>query len=255
MDKIQRRFSDTRTMVSRSMKHTTRHVDILIMTAVLPILQLLLLVYVFGGSMSTGTIDYLDFVLPGILLLSIGSCASMAAVTIKEDITKGIVDRFRTMDIMQSSVLSGHMVATLLRISITVILVMTLSLIMGFRPDINITSFSLIVLLLFLFSLAYTWIAILWGLVSPSVEGAGALSYLGMLLPYLSSCFVPIESMPSVIQGFSKYQPFTPLADSIRGLFLGLECSNQIIVAIAWCIGLFILACGASIRIYNARAK
>ncbi|WP_394922766.1 ABC transporter permease [uncultured Robinsoniella sp.] len=255
MNKIALSLNDTFTMVSRSMKHTTRQVEILIMTAVLPLAQLLMLVFIIGGSMQIGEFTYLDYILPGILLLSIASSASMTAISVKEDMTKGIMDRFRTMDIGKTAVLNGHMAATLLRCAITALIVLSVAVLIGFRAKADFLDYLTIFLIVFLFSLMYTWAAIVWGLFCPSLESVSAFTYIGMLLPYVSSCFVPVENMPAVLRIFAKYQPFTPLADSIRGLFLDIDTGNAAFIAIAWCLGLLVVFYICSLKIYHRRAN
>lgn len=255
MNKIAHSLSDTLTMVSRSMKHTTRQVEILIMTAILPLAQLLMLVFIIGGSMQIGVYSYLDYILPGILLMSIASSASMTAISVKEDMTKGIMDRFRTMDIGKTAVLNGHMAATLLRCAITALVVLSVAVIIGFRAKAGLLDYLTIFLVVFLFSLMYTWAAIVWGLFCPSLEAVSAFTYIGMLLPYISSCFVPVDNMPAVLRVFAKYQPFTPLADSLRGLLLDMDTGNTIFIAIAWCLGLLLVFYICSLKIYHRRAN
>ena len=253
MYNIKWRIYDTYTMVIRNMKHMVRQVEVLIMTAILPFMQLFLLVGVFGGSMHIETFSYLDYVLPGILLMGISSSASMSAIAIKEDMSKGIIDRFRTMDIGKSAVLNGHMSAALVRTCITAFILILTAMFMGFRTSMGLSSYLLCFLVIFLFTLMYTWLSIAWGLWCPSLEAVGSLSYLGMLLPYISSCFVPIKNMPSFLQSIAKYQPFTPLSESLRGLFLGYDTGNQIWIAMAWCIGLLLVFYTCAIHLYKRK--
>lgn len=255
MNKVKLSIQDTMTMVIRSMKHTSRHVEILIITIIMPLMQLLLFVFVLGGSMKIGSFDYLDYILPGILLMTIASSASMTAVSVKEDMSKGIMDRFRTMDIGRSAVLNGHLSATFLRTAITATMILVVSIFLGFRSSIGTMDFLIAFSIIFMFTLMYTWLSIAWGLICPSLEAVGSLTYLGMFLPYMSSCFVPVETMPQFIQFFAKHQPFTPLSDSLRGLFLGLDTGNAIPIALAWCSGLFLLFYAVSMYVYHKKAK
>ncbi|WP_395019312.1 ABC transporter permease [Robinsoniella peoriensis] len=255
MNKIALSLNDTFTMVSRSMKHTTRHVEILIMTAVLPLAQLLMLVFIIGGSMDIGDFSYLDYILPGILLMSIASSASMTAISVKEDMTKGIMDRFRTMDIGKTAVLNGHMAATLLRCAITALVVLSVAVLIGFRFNAGFINYLTVFMVVFIFTLMYTWAAIVWGLFCPSLEAVSAFTYIGMLLPYVSSCFVPVDTLPAAIQVFAENQPFTPIADSLRGLLLGFDTGNSIIIAIVWCLGMFVVFYICSLKIYHKRAN
>ena len=255
MNKIALSLNDTFTMISRSMKHTTRHVEILIMTAVLPLAQLLMLVFIIGGSMDIGDFSYLDYILPGILLMSIASSASMTAISVKEDMTKGIMDRFRTMDIGKTAVLNGHMAATLLRCAITALVVLSVAVLIGFRSNVGFINYLAVFMVVFIFTLMYTWAAIVWGLFCPSLEAVSAFTYIGMLLPYVSSCFVPVDTLPAAIQVFAENQPFAPVADSLRGLLLGFDTGNSIIIAIVWCLGLFVVFYICSLKIYHKRAN
>lgn len=253
MQKIKMNMMDTYTMVSRSMKHTGRKTEILIMTAILPLMQLLLLVFVFGGTMQISGFAYLDYVLPGILLMGIGSSASMTAVSVNEDMEKGIIDRFRTMDIGRASVMNGHMAATIVRTFITAVIIIVTALFMGFRFHMNVAEGVLAFLLVFGFTLMYTWAAIVWGLFCPNPESVGTFSYFGMFLPYLSSCFVPIDNMPSFLQIFAKIQPFTPLAESLRGLFLGSASGSSLLIAFGWCAVLLIIFYLLAVNMYHKR--
>lgn len=253
MYKLKMNMIDTYTMVLRSMKHTIRHTEILIMVAILPLMQLLLLIFVFGGTMHLPGFHYIDYVMSGILLMGIASSASMTAVSVKEDMEKGIIDRFRTMAIGKSAVLNGHMFATFARTLITVVIIITVAHFLNFRFHMNIIEALLAFALIFSFVLMYTWASIVWGLFCPSLEAVGAFSYFGMFLPYLSSCFVPVENMPTFLQFFTRYQPFTPIAESLRALFLGQPVGNYLILAFAWCFVLFIVFYLLAIQLYHKR--
>lgn len=253
MHKIKRSINDTYTMVLRSMKHTVRHTEILIMTAFLPLMQLLLLVYVFGGTIQIPNFTYLDYVLPGILLMGIASSASMTAISVKEDMEKGIIDRFRSMDIAKSAVMNGHMVATLVRTGITMAVILSAAFLLGFRFHMSLSDGLLAFALIFAFTLMYTWASIAWGLFCPSLEAVGAFSYFGMLLPYLSSCFVPVSNLPEFLQLFTDHQPFTPLAESLRGLFLGQPVGDYLFNAFVWCAILLFVFYAAAMHLYHKR--
>ena len=193
-----------------------RNVDVLITTIVLPIMLMLLFVYVFGGAMQTGNVAYVNYVVPGILLLCIGYCASSTGVSVNQDISKGIIARFRSMPIVQSSVLVGHVVAALLRNGLATTLVLLVALLVGFRPQAAWQAWLAVIGLLALYTLAITWISVLFGLLAQSPEGAGAFSFVVLFLPYLSSAFVPTASMPTVLRLFADHQPITPLCNALR---------------------------------------
>lgn len=160
--------------------------------------------------------------------MTIASSASMTAVSVKEDMSKGIMDRFRTMDIGRGAVLNGHLSATFLRTTITAAMIIVVSILLGFRASMSAKDFLVCFGIIFMFTLMYTWLSIAWGLICPGLEAVGSLTYIGMFLPYMSSCFVPVNTMPKFIQYFAKYQPFTPISDSLRGLFLGFDTGNAV---------------------------
>lgn len=252
-----RYIGDTSTMIKRCLKHATRHVEVIILSAIMPLMQLLVMAFIFSEAMQIEgfSFSYLDYVLPGLLLMSLASSASMSASSIKEDMIKGIIDRFRSMDIGKSALLNGHMIATLLRCALTASIILIVAICIGFQVDIPFINYVLLFMIIFMFTIMYTWLSIAWGLFVPSLEAVGALTYLGMFLPYISSCMVPIENLPDAIKGFAKFQPFTPLADSIRGLLLNFDTGNAIYIALAWCIGLAVLFYIISLRLYNKQAK
>lgn len=248
-------LSDALTMIGRSTRHTVRNVDVLITTIVLPIMLMLLFVYVFGGAMQTGTIDYVNYVVPGILLLCIGYCASTTGVSVNHDMTKGIIDRFRSMPIAKSAVLIGHVLASLLRNGFSTLLVLLVAVLVGFRPSATWLDWLAIVGILTLYTLAITWISVLFGLLASSPEGAGAFSFVTLFLPYLSSAFVPTATMPTVLRVFAEYQPITPLCNALRSLLLGLPVGNSAWMAVFWWLGILLVASGVAIQLYQRKAE
>jgi len=243
-------ISDCKTMASRSIKHIFRNVDTLIMTLVIPISILLVFTYLFGGAVNVGLdIKYINYVVPGILILSVGYSASTTSIGINSDFQKGIIDRFRSMPIARSSFLIGHIIAALIRNVITTILVIGFAFIIGFRTDASFNDWIIIIIILILFALMITSLAAMFGLLASSPDGAGVFGFVMMFLPYLTSAFVPLESMPKVLQKFSRYQPIGVVVDTIKHYLLDFEGGN-ITVSIIWCFSIALIAIVISTIIY-----
>ncbi len=238
---IKNTISDTLVMSGRVIKHTLRSVDTIITVVIMPIMMMLMFVYVFGGSMDTGSVKYVNYIVPGILLFCIASGVAYSSLRINNDVSKGIFERFRTMPIAKSSILGGHVLASFLLNTVSVVIIMIVAFIIGFRPVAGMIEWLLVALILSLNILAMTWIAVTFGLLAKSFEGAGVFSYILMLLLFISSAFSSTASMPYVLQVFAENQPMTPIIESVRALLMGLPVGNNAILAIAWCIGIFIL--------------
>ena len=221
------------TMVARSLRHMMRKIDALLISIILPVMMMLLFVFIFGGAIQAGG-GYINYVVPGILLLSVGYGASLTAVSVNEDMTKGIIDRFRTMPIHHTAILTGHVVASLLRNSISVGLVLVVALLLGFRPDATIADWALAWGILLLYMLAITWLAVGFGLLVKSAEAAGVFGFFMLFVPYLSSAFVPVETMPGFLQSVAQVQPITPAIEAIRGLLTGTPEMSAIWLALLW---------------------
>lgn len=249
------RISESFTMVGRCMRHTLRNVDTILTMVILPVSMMLLFVYVFGGAIDTGTTTYIDYVVPGIILLCIGYCASTTAVSIHNDMSRGIVNRFQSMPITKSSVLHGHVIASLVRNICATILVMGVAFIMGFRTDASVLEWLFITGILLLYTLTMTWASVIFGLLANSAEGAGAFSFVVLFLPYLSSAFVPTEPMPTIIRIFAENQPVTPIIEAIRSLLLGTPVGDSALIAVIWCAGILIVSYGIAIQIFEHKTK
>lgn len=236
-------INDVRTMSLRRLKISIRNLDTILTSVVTPSLMMVLFVYILGGSMHVEGMSYVNYIVPGILIQCIGQCGSNTAIAISNDIKSRIIQRFYTMPIMKSSILLGHMVEAFFRSMLTTFLVITIAYLIGFRPDMGWIDVLFIIILLMVFILAISWLSILFGLLAQGPEGAGACAVLISVLPYLSSGFVSIETMPWILQVFAKYQPMTPIIDSLRALFMGDGLHIQdYLCGIGWCL-LVILIC------------
>lgn len=246
-------FSDVGIMLGRSMRHIFRSMDTIITVTIMPVALLLLFVYVFGGAIQTGTDNYVNYLLPGILLIAIASGVSYTAYRLFMDMQRGIFERFRSMPVARSSALWGHVLASLVSNAISVAVIILVALIMGFRSPAGVTSWLAVIGILALFTLALTWIAAIAGLTAKSVDGAAAFSYPLIFLPFISSAFVPTASMPPAVRAFAENQPVTSIVDALRALLARQPVGNGIWVALAWCLGILIAAYLIAIRAYKRK--
>src|SRR5574337_139698 len=229
METIQNHFfSDLNVMLGRSMRHIFRSMDTIITVCITPIAMMLLFVYVFGGAIKTGTDNYVNYPLPGILLMAIASGIAYTSYRLFMDMQRGIFERFHSMPIARSAALWGHVLTSLVSNAISVVVIILVALMMGFRSSAGILSWLAVAGILTLFTLALTWIAVIAGLSATSVDGAGAFAYPLIFLPFISSAFVPTVSMPSVVRAFAENQPVTPIVDAIRALLSGQPVGNDI---------------------------
>jgi ABC-2 type transport system permease protein len=235
--------TDSATMLRRNVRHTLRHPGIMVMSLGVPVLLLLLFVGVFGGALKAGFGtsahgDYIDYVVPGILLMTVGYGSSTTALAVNRDMTEGIIARFRTMAISRTSVLTGHVVAAMARTLVSTALVIGVALVMGFRPAAGLVGWLGTVGVIALLVLALTWLAVAVGLAVRNAEGTGLFTIVVQVLPFLSSAFVPPDSMSGVVRWFASHEPFTPIIDTLRGLLTGTPTGGSALVAVAWCVGL-----------------
>ncbi|EPR11457.1 ABC transporter permease [Ruminiclostridium papyrosolvens] len=247
-------FSDISVMLGRSMRHIFRSMDTIITVTITPIAMMLLFVYVLGGAIETGTNNYVNYLLPGILLIAIASGISYTAYRLFMDMKSGIFERFHSMPIAKSSALWGHVLTSLVSNAISVIVIIIVALIMGFRSSAGVLSWLAVAGILSLFTLALTWIAAIAGLSAKSVDGAGAFSYPLIFLPFISSAFVPTNSMPGPVRAFAENQPVTSIVDAIRSLLAQQPVGNDIWIALAWCLGILIVAYIFAMRVYKRKA-
>ena len=244
---------DTRILFGRTMRHIQRSPDTIITVAVTPIMIMLLFVYVFGGAIktSTGTDNYVNYLLPGILLISIASGVAYTAYRIFLDMQKGIIARLHSMPVSRSSVLWGHVLTSLVSNAISLVIIILVALVMGFRSSANLTAWLAAAGILALFTLALTWLAVIPGLTAKTIEGASAFSYPLIFLPLISSAFVPTATMPTLVRAFAENQPVTAIVNSLRSLLDGQPVGSSIWTALAWCTGATILAYFFAMRAYK----
>ncbi|KQX17272.1 ABC transporter permease [Streptomyces sp. Root431] len=252
---------DSSTMLRRNLLHARRYPSLTLNLLLTPVMLLLLFVYIFGDTMSAGIgggdrSDYIAYLVPGLLLMTIGSTTIGTAVSVSNDMTEGIIARFRTMAIHRPSVLVGHVVGSVLQCVMSVVLVGAVAVAIGFRStDATALEWLAAFGLLVLFATALTWIAVGMGLISPNAEAASNNAMPLIFLPLISSAFVPIASMPGWFQPIAEYQPFTPAIETLRGLLLGTEIGHNGWLAVAWCVGLTVLGYFWSTSKFNGDAK
>ena len=244
--------SDTLTLIGRSIRLTRRNADTLFMSVLLPLLLMTLFVFVFGGAINTGT-DYINYVVPGITLLCTGYGASSTAMSVANDMTTGMIDRLRTLPIRSFAVLTGHVTASVTRNALATTIVICAAVAMGFRPNASFTDWILAAGILLLYVLALSWLAAGLGVIAKSVESASTLSFVMLFLPYLSSAFVPTQTMPSFLQGISEHQPITPVIETVRGLLTGSPVGNTGWTALAWCLGLLVVSFTFATTLYRRK--
>jgi ABC-2 type transport system permease protein len=235
-------LGDTAVLTGRTLRHVTRSMDTIITTVIMPIAIMLLFVYVFGGAIDTGPVEYIDYMLPGILLITIASGISYTAFRLFTDINSGIFERFQSMPIARSGVLWAHVLTSLVANLISLMIVVGVALAMGFRSSAGVLAWLAVAGILILFTLALTWLAVIPGLTATSIEGASAFSYPLIFLPFLSSAFVPTDTMPGPVRAFAEHQPVTSIVNTIRDLFAQQPVGDDIWTALAWCVGILIVA-------------
>lgn len=246
-------IGDTVTLTGRSLKHILRSPDTIITTAIMPIALMLLFVFVLGGAIQSGSDSYVSYQLPGILLITVASGISYTAYRLFLDLERGIFERFQSMPIARSSVLWAHVLTSLVANLISLVIVMGLAVLIGFRSDAGVLDWLAVAGIMLLFTLALTWLAIIPGLTAKTVDGASAFAYPLIFLPLISSAFVPTASMPGAVRWFAEHQPVTAIVDTIRNLFAGRPVGTDIWVALAWCLGILAVAYLLSMVAYRRR--
>ncbi|SFR02727.1 ABC-2 type transport system permease protein [Lentzea waywayandensis] len=235
-------FVDTTVLLGRSLRHITRSLDTVITTVVTPIAMMLMFVYVFGGAIRTGSDSYVNYLLPGILLITVASGIAYTAFRLFMDMQSGIFERFQSMPIARSSVLWAHVLTSLVANLISLVVVVLVALLMGFRSSAGPLAWLAVAGILVLFTLALTWLAVIPGLTAKSVDGASAFSYPLIFLPFLSSAFVPTDTMPGPVRAFAENQPVTSIVNAIRSLYTQQPVGTDIWIALAWCVGILGIA-------------
>lgn len=253
--------TDSATMLRRNLRHMIRYPSMTVMLIGMPVVLLLLFVYVFGGTLGAGLGDpgggrgaYVDYVTPGILFMTVASSAQGTAISVATDMTEGIIARFRTMSISRASVLTGHVVGSLLQTMLSLAVVTGVAVLVGFRPTATAAEWIAVFGLLAAFTLAITWLSVALGLVSRSVETASNLPMFLILLPFLGSGFVPTDSMPTAVRWFAEYQPFSPVIETLRGLLLGTPIDANGALAAAWIVGIGLFGYVWANRLFERRS-
>src|SRR5215510_7060766 len=246
-------LGDTTVLLGRSLRHIVRSLDTIITTTIMPIAFMLLFVYVFGGAIRSGSGSYVNYLLPGILLITIASGISYTAFRLFLDMKSGIFERFQSMPIARSSVLWAHVLTSLAANLISVVVVVLVALLMGFRSPAGLAAWLAVAGILVLFTLALTWIAVIPGLTAKSVDGASAFSYPLIFLPFISSAFVPTDTMPAPVRAFADNQPVTSIVNAIRDLFTRQAVGTHIWIALAWCVGILVVAYSFAMVTYRRK--
>lgn len=244
-------FADMEVMLGRSMRHIFRSLDTIITVTIMPISMMLLFVYVLGGAIQTGTGSYVNYLLPGILLIAVANSVGYVSYRLFLDKQRGIFERFHAMPIARSAALWGHVLTSLVSNMMSVVVIVLVALLMGFRSPVGVLSWLAVAGILALFTLALTWVAAIAGLSAKSVDGAGVIAYPIHFLPLISSAFVPTRSMPRPVRAFAENQPVTAIVETIRALLSDQPVGNEIWVALAWCLGIMLVAYVFAIRVYQ----
>jgi ABC-2 type transport system permease protein len=244
---------DTTTLLGRSLRHILRSPDTIITTAITPIAMLLLFVYVFGGAINVGGGEYVDYLLPGVLLITIASGIAYTAFRLYTDVSGGIFERFRSMPIARSALLWGHVLTSVVANLISLVLVALVAVAMGFRSGAGVLAWLAVTGILVLFTLTLTWLAVIPGLTAKSVDGVSGFSYPLIFLPFVSSAFVPTSGMPGPVRWFAQHQPVTSIVNTIRNLYAQQPVGNDGWIAVAWCVGLLLVAYTLAMRTYRRR--
>jgi ABC-2 type transport system permease protein len=248
-------LGDTALLTGRSLRHILRSPDTIITTTIMPIAFMLLFVYVFGGAISagSGSARYVQYLLPGILLITIASGISYTAYRLFMDMQSGIFERLQSMPITRSSVLWAHVLTSLVANLVSVVVVVGVALLMGFRSGAGVGAWLAVAGILILFTLALTWLAVIPGLTATSVDGASAFSYPLIFLPFISSAFVVTATMPGPVRAFAEHQPVTPIVNTIRDLYTQQPVGTGIWIALAWCVGILIVAYALAMATYHRK--
>ncbi len=273
MNAIAYTVSDSATMLRRQLRHMVRYPSLTVLVVGMPVIFLLLFVFVFGGTLgsglgpagavggaataaaaagaSGGRSAYLEYVVPGILVMTIAAVVQGTAISVAMDMTGGIVARFRTMSISRASVLTGHVLGSMVQAALAIILVFGVAVLIGFRPSASPMEWLGVVGILAIASLALIWLCVALGMVTDSVETASNIPMPLILLPFLGSGFVPTDSMPGPLRLFAEYQPYTPIIETLRGLLTSTSFGNQAILAVAWCVAIAALSYVWAMRLYE----
>jgi ABC-2 type transport system permease protein len=248
-------LGDSVVLTGRSLRHILRSPDTIITTAVTPVALMLLFVFVLGGAIDAGSDSYIDYMLPGILLITIASGIAYTSYRLFLDLQSGIFERFQSMPIARSSALWAHVITSLVANAISMVVVVGVALLLGFRTGASVLDWLAVAGILLLFTLALTWVAVIAGLSASSVDGASAFSYPLIFLPFISSAFVPTDTMPGPVRWFAENQPVTSIVNAIRDIFAGQPVGADLGIALAWCGGILVVAFVAAMAIYRRKIR
>jgi ABC-2 type transport system permease protein len=246
-------FHDTNALLGRSRRHILRSPDTIVTTAITPIAMLLMFVYVFGSSIHTGSGKYVDYLLPGILLITVASGVAYTSVRLYTDVSGGVLERFQSMPIARSAILWAHVLTSLIANLISLALVLLVAVAIGFRSGAGVVAWLEVLGIVVLFTLALTWLAVIAGLAAKSPDGAGAFAYPLLFLPFVSSAFVLTAGMPGPVRWFAEHQPVTSIVNTLRNLYAEKPLGNDVWTALAWCLGILVVAWVLAARAYHRR--
>ena len=248
-------ISNSYTMFKRCLVTSLRNPENIGTAIFVPAIVMALFGILFGNVMDVGDYNYIDFIVPGIILQTVAQAVTSVAISVNNDMNKGIIDRFRSMRISKSSVLTGHVLSAIVRNMIATVVVIAVAFAIGFRPQAGFVDWLVIAGILVLYMLAITWIAVICGLIAKTPESAGTMPFLLFVLPYISSGFVPVETMPRGLRLFAENQPMTPIIDSMRALTLGMPAGNNLWLGIIWCVGIIIVSFTIAVQVYKRKLR
>lgn len=247
-------ISDSYTMFKRSMTRTLRSPEAIVVAIILPVFMMVMFGYVFGGVVDLGDINYINFIVPGIIVQCVLNASAATAFSIYTDMTTGIIDRFRSMSISKASLITGHVCVSVIRSIVITIFTFGAAFAIGFRPEASFTDWLLIAAILILFMIAITWMVVIFGLISKDAESINGTSFLLMIFVFISSAFSPPETLPTVLRVFAQNQPITHIVDAMRALMLGFELSGwHLVRALAWCLGLGAVCFAIAVQVYKSK--
>ena len=246
-------FKDSFTMFKRNLLRTQRSPEAMAMAIIVPVFMMILFGYVFGGIVDIGGINYINFIVPGIMVQCITNASTSTAYSLNKDMTTGIVDRFRSMSIAKSAVISGHVWVSILRNLVITAITIATAVAIGFRPEASFTGWLIITAITTLFIIAITWVVVIFGLIAKDAESVSGMGFLVTIMVFLSSAFTPTESLPTVLRVFAENQPMTPVINVLRSLMLGTPLNGELLPAIVWCLGITIVAFALSVHIYKSK--
>ena len=246
-------INDSLTMIQRTLRHITRNLESVLLGFFLPVMILLLFVYVFGGAIDTGDTAYINYVVPGIIILAAGYGAARTAENVSADMAVGLIDRFRTLPIFSASVLTGHVVTSVIRNLFSTLLVIVVALLIGFRPAASPLEWLAALGILVLYILAISWLGVVVGLAASSTDGASAFSFFVLFLPYISSAFVPTETMPKALHFIAENQPYTHVIETIRALIIGNSIGSRGWLALAWTGGITVVSYALAVYLFKRK--